>query len=371
MLKRTSLHEEHQKLGARLIDFGGWEMPVQYPSGLATEHHACRKAVALFDVSHMGEILIEGDGAQEFLNFLLTNDLSRLNIGQAQYSVMCSEDAGIVDDLVTYRLGRERFLAVVNASNTTKDFQHFQDVLGARREQFPNVKVTDQSTNYSQIAVQGPQSTLLVQRITSIPLSELKTYWFHEGLLLGSIPAIIARTGYTGEDGFELYFSWDRGPEVWCALLDQGASLGVKPCGLGARDTLRTEMKFPLYGQELTEKTNPLEAGLGWVTKIDKPSFMGKEELLKIKKRGISRKLIGLRSLGREIPRSGYAVFNGDGSRQIGYVTSGTHSPSLNYPIGIAYVDSVHSEIGLKLLVEVRGSKIPAEIVSTPFYKRT
>jgi aminomethyltransferase len=291
-------------------------------------------------------------------------------VGQAQYSAMCNENAGIVDDLVTYRLEKERFLVVVNASNTDKDFKHIQGILEGSRSKFPQVQIKNESARYSQIAVQGPKSEELVQKLTSTSLKDLKTYWFKESTLLGKIPAIIARTGYTGEDGFELYLAWDQGPEVWRALLENGAALGVQACGLGARDTLRTEMKYALYGNELTEETNPLEAGLGWVTKLDKPHFVGKQKLLEIKAQGIARKLVGLRSLGREIPRSGYTVFSEDGMRQVGRVTSGTHSPSLSSPIGIAYVDSSCASPGCKVMVEVRGSKIPAEIVPTPFYKR-
>lgn len=369
MLKRTSLYDEHKKLGARLIDFGGWEMPVQYV-GLAVEHHACRKAVALFDVSHMGEISVEGEDAESFLNYLLTNDVSKASIGQAQYSAMCTTNAGIVDDLVTYRLAKDRFLVVVNASNTEKDFRHIQSVLSESHAKFPKVQIKNESAHYSQIAVQGPKSQELLQQLTSTALSDIKTYWFKEGMLLDRIPAILARTGYTGEDGFEIYVGWDQGPEVWRALLEKGAALGVQACGLGARDTLRTEMKYALYGNEITEETHPLEAGLGWVTKLDKPDFVGKRKILEIKERGVARKLVGLKSLGREIPRSGYPVFSEDGMRQVGKVTSGTHSPSLGYPIGIAYVESVSATIGSNVLVEVRGSKIPAEIVPTPFYKR-
>lgn len=373
MLKRTSLFEEHQRLGGRLIDFGGWELPVQY-SGVMDEHRACRSAAGLFDVSHMGEVHVEGAHAEAYLNFLVSNNVSKLAIGQAQYTVMCHESGGIVDDLVIYRRAKDRFLVVVNAANTDKDFKHMIYVKDRWTSQHPgreeDLQVTDESSNYSQIALQGPQAATILSKITSLPLEPIKTYWFAETTLLKQIPVIIGRTGYTGEDGFEIYSSWKAGPEIWRALVEAGTPLGLKPCGLGARDTLRLEMKYPLYGNELSDDTHPLEAGLSWVVKFDKGDFLGRAALLKAKEAGLKRQLVGIRLLGKGIPRHGYALFSEDGSQRIGELTSGTQAPSLNLPIGIGYVDLAHGKIGSRLSVEIRGTQIPAEVVATPFYKR-
>lgn len=373
MLKRTALFEEHQKLGGRLIDFGGWELPVQY-SGVLDEHLACRNAAGLFDVSHMGEVHVEGTGAEAFLNYLVTNDLSKAAMGQAQYSAMCNLNGGIVDDLVTYRRAQDRFLVVVNASNTEKDFAHMQKVLELFQQSSPelakNLKLTNESSKYSQIAIQGPKAKDILQTLTQTPLSEIKTYWFREGEILGGITAILARTGYTGEDGFEIYVPWDRGPDVWRALITAGSPHGLKPCGLGARDTLRLEMKYPLYGNELTDETNPLEAGLGWVTKLDKGDFVGRAPVLRSKETGLKRKLVGLKLLDRGIARHGYAVYSADGKTQIGEVTSGTQSPCLKQSIGIAYVPLNQANNGSRVTIDIRGQKIPAEVIPTPFYKR-
>jgi len=364
MLKRTSLYEEHRLLGGRLIDFGGWELPVQY-SGVMDEHEACRNAVGLFDVSHMGEVHVEGPEAENYLNYLVTNNVAKLAIGQAQYTTMCHPSGGIVDDLVIYRRGPQRFLVVVNASNTDKDFNHMKSVSG----QF-KVQVTNESAHYSQIAIQGRKAAAIVAQIASAALEPIKNYWFVESQVLNNIPAIIARTGYTGEDGFEIYSAWEKGPEVWRALMKAGAPYGIKPCGLGARDTLRLEMKYPLYGNELNDETNPLEAGLGWVVKLDKGNFLGKDAMIRAKEGGLSRQLVGLKLTDKGIPRHGYAIFNSDGSERIGEITSGTQSPSLKQAIGIGYVKTGHGKIGTQLLVEIRGTKFPAEVVATPFYKR-
>lgn len=366
-MKRTALYEEHVRLGGRLIDFGGWELPVQY-AGVMEEHEACRRAAGLFDVSHMGEVLVEGKDAEAFLNFLVTNNVAKLAVGQAQYTVMCHESAGIVDDLVIYRRSQDRFLVVVNASNTDKDFSH---ILETRKRFAGNdLSIRNESAKFSQIAIQGRLAEQILQPFTPVKLAEIRTYWFAEGAVLGNIPAIIARTGYTGEDGFEIYVAWDKGPDVWRGLLEAGTPLGLKPCGLGARDTLRLEMKYPLYGHELTDETHPLEAGLSWVVKLDKGEFVGRRAIMEAKERGARRKLVGIRLTGRGIPRQGYPVFSADGTSRLGEVTSGTQSPSTRQAIGIAYVEGAHANLGDALSVDIRGQKIPAEVVPTPFYKR-
>lgn len=370
MLKRTALYAEHQKLGGRLIDFGGWELPVQY-TGVIDEHLACRTAAGLFDVSHMGEFHVEGPGAETFLNYLVTNNVAKLSDGQAQYTAMCHATGGIVDDLLIYRRSPTRYLVVVNASNTEKDFAHAQQVeteFKARGLGAP-FTLTNESPRYTQIAVQGPRAAEIVQKITPIPLAPIKTYWFAEGPVCGQ-PAIIARTGYTGEDGFELYVPWDHGPEVWRALLAEGAPFGAKPCGLGARDTLRLEMKYPLYGHELTDEGNPLEAGLSWVVKLDKDDFVGRSPIAHAKEQVLPRKLVGIKLRDRGIPRQGYPLMTRDGAQQIGEVTSGTQSPSLKEAIAIAYVKTPFAADGTELAVNIRGTMVPAVVVQTPFYKR-
>ena len=370
MPKRTALYLEHQKLGGRLIDFGGWELPVQY-SGVMDEHLACRSSAGLFDVSHMGEFHVEGPGAEAFLNYLVTNQVSKLNNGGAQYTVMCHATGGAVDDLIIYRRSPERFLVVVNASNTDKDFAHAQRIEREYKAKHPESRftLTNESSRYTQIAVQGPKAAKILQELTATPLSQIKTYEFAEGKVVG-VDAILARTGYTGEDGFEIYLPWDAGPALWQELLKHGQSEGLKPCGLGARDTLRMEMKYPLYGQELSDDGNPLEAGLGWVVKFDKGDFVGREALLAVKQKGPSRKLVGLKILDRGIPRTGYPVVPRAGGSPIGSVTSGTQSPSLKQAIAIAYVDIAHSKEGTELAVDIRGTPVPAQVTPTPFYKR-
>jgi aminomethyltransferase len=367
MLKRTALYEEHLKLKGKMVDFGGWDLPVQY-SGVLAEHTAVRTACGIFDVSHMGEVFVEGPGSLEFINFLVTNDVSVLANEQAQYSAMCNPHGGIIDDLVIYRLAAERFLLVVNASNTDKDFAHITNVLSNYTGVKP--KISNQSPQYSQIAVQGPLAETILQKLTETALSEIKTYWCKEGKVAG-LNAIIARTGYTGEDGFEIYMAWNEAAPIWRALLETGASDGLLPCALGARDTLRLEMKFALYGHELNDETNPLEVGLAWVTKLQKNSdFIGKAPISLMKQAGAKKALVGVKSLGRGIPRQGYEVFASDQTTCIGEITSGTSSPSLKLPIGIAFIDKKFETVGNKLWVKVREDFHEIEVVKTPFYKK-
>jgi aminomethyltransferase len=364
MLKRTPLFEEHLRLGGKMVDFGGWELPVQY-SGLSQEHQAVRTACGIFDVSHMGEIRVKGDGALEFVNFVTTNDASALSIFQAQYSAFCNEAGGIIDDLVVYRLGEAEFFLVVNAANIEKDFSHLLRALAA----FPGKKpiLTNESEDFAQIAVQGPLAAEILQKLTSTDLSKITTYWCSEGAVCDE-KTLIARTGYTGEDGFELYLSKAGGMKVWRALLDAGTPLGLLPCGLGARDTLRLEMKYALYGHELNDETNPLEVGLGWVTKLGKAgSFIGKDRIADLKTRGSSRALVGIASLGRGIPRQGYEVFDVSRSRRVGVVTSGTQSPSLRRGIGVCLIEKEFEKPGTHLWVKIREELHEVEVCKTPF----
>jgi aminomethyltransferase len=364
-MKRTALYEEHKALGGRLIDFGGWELPVQY-SGVIDEHLACRNAAGLFDVSHMGEIFVEGEDAEKFLNHLLANDVTKCAVGQAQYSPLCNKEGGIVDDLIIYRRAPDRFLVVVNASNTDKDFDWMRKI---HSEGGFRCKVENRSSEWSQIAVQGPKAAGIVQKLTRSDLSQVKTHRFVEGEIEG-VPAILGRTGYTGEDGFEIYVPWNEGPKVWRALVRVGAPEGLKPCGLGARDTLRLEARLPLYGHELDDSTSPLGAGIAWAVKLDKPGFVGKDAIARAKAAGLQRKLVGIEMKGAGIPRQGYKLFDREGTREIGFVTSGTQSPLTKKSIALAYVDVASTEIGTPLLVEIRANRVPAEVVPTPFYKR-
>jgi len=349
------------------VDFGGWELPVQY-SGVTQEHMAVRSACGLFDVSHMGEIWVEGPGALEFVSHVTTNDPSVLSVHQAQYSAFCNEAGGVVDDLVVYRLGENRFLLVVNASNTDKDFAHLEGALKHYSGTKPTLK--NASAEFSQIAIQGPHAETVLQKLTETPLNTMKTYWCSEGSVAGS-SAIIARTGYTGEDGFEIYCSWNDGPQVWRALLDAGAPLGLIPCGLGARDTLRLEMKYALYGHELGDHTNPLEVGLGWITKLNKPiSFIGKEAILSLKANGPKKALVGVLSLGRGIPRQGYEIYSEDQTTLLGIITSGTQSPTLKRAIGVAWIEKSHEKIGSRLWVKIREDFHEFEVCKTPFIEK-
>lgn len=368
MLKKTALHAEHLKLNAKMIDFGGWDLPVQYTS-VIQEHRACRNTAGLFDVSHMGEITVRGPDAEAFINFVITNDISTIKNGQAQYTVMCREDAGIIDDLIVYKKTSTDYFIVVNAANTEKDFNWF---LNAQKKFPGNYTLKNESSEWSQIAIQGPNALKILKKITNDPIDTLSGYFFLEGTLLNTIPSLIARTGYTGEDGFELYLPNHSAGAVWHALLEHGTLLGLTPCGLAARDTLRLEVKFPLYGNELSEQTNPLEAGLGWVVKLQKTKdFIGKDALIKIKNTGTLRSLVGLKLLEPGIPRQGYKLFDSNGNDEIGMITSGTQSPMTKDSIAMAYIKNDFSTIGTPIKVEVRSNKIKAEIVKTPFYKKS
>lgn len=360
MSKKTALYDEHVKLKGKIVDFAGWMLPVQY-EGLAVEHAACRNSVGLFDVSHMGEIIVKGPGALSYLNHLVTNDVSKIVDNQAIYSPMCYENGGCIDDLIIYRVSAEEFFICVNASNVDKDFEWIKSHAPK------DVTITNDSLKYSQIAIQGRNSQAVLQKTTKIDLSSIKYYWFQKGIVSGE-QAMVARTGYTGEDGFEIYIPWDSAPKVWNELMTEGAKYNIKPCGLGARDTLRTEMKFALYGHEIDQNTNPIEAGISWTVKLNKPDFIGKKALVATKEAGLQRKSVGLKSLGKQIPRQGYEVEAG--GKKIGIVTSGTMSPSLNVGIAIASVEPEFSKVGTKLDVVIRGQKVEHIVVETPFYKR-
>lgn len=359
-MKKTPIYDEHIALKGRMIEFGGWSMPVQY-TGLTDEHKAVRTQAGIFDVSHMGEVHAIGKDAENFVNNLVTNDISKLDIGQAQYTVMCNHEGGIVDDLLVYKRGEENFLLVINAANIAKDFDWIKKQVSG------DVKLTNESDRYFQIALQGPRSNAILAKLTDYDLSSIAYYRFAEFALLDT-ECIVSRTGYTGEDGFEIYGPAAEGGKVWRALLEAGASEGLKPCGLGCRDTLRLEAKMALYGNDIDDKTNPFEAGLGWVVKLKKDSFVGKEALTKVKADGPAKKLFGIEMVDRGIPRHGYPVCD-EAGQEIGIVTSGTMSPTLEKCIALAYLPSNY-EIGQNVQVKIRDKNVMAQVCKTPFYQR-
>ncbi len=347
-------------MGAKMVDFAGWYMPVQY-DGVKEEHLACRTQVGLFDVSHMGELRVRGPKSLEALEWFTTNDVAKLKAGEAQYSLFPNESGGIVDDLIVYCLTPgEDYLLCVNASNVEKDFAY---VLKHNR----GADITNESERWAQIAVQGPKAIALLQKVISPEVAQIQTFHFRE-LKFSDKNILVARTGYTGEDGAEIFLPAELAVAFWTALLNQGREFAVKPVGLGARDTLRTEMKYSLYGHEIDDTTNPYSAGLGWVVKPAKKDFVGKSAMLKQKEQGILQKLVGFELQDRGIPRQGYEVFSFDNNK-IGKVTSGTMSPSTGLSIGIAYVDLEFAETGKELNIDIRGRKTKAKIVPTPFVK--
>jgi aminomethyltransferase len=362
MTRRTPLYDEHIRLKGKMVDFAGWEMPVQY-TGVIDEHRAVRTHAGIFDVSHMGQIEFTGPHAEVAVQYLTTNDVKAMTDGRAQYSVLCNERGTVVDDVIVYRFSRDRYILVVNASNVAKDFAWF------KKNNRYGAELRDRSDDFALIAFQGPSSLSILQRMTDIDMASVATYHFAEGSVAGKAGCIVAKTGYTGEEGVEIFTRPGDAASIWRAILSEGESAGVVPIGLGARDTLRLEMKYSLYGHEITEETNPIEAGLSWVVKLDTPDdFIGKDVLKKVSAEGVTRKLVGLRMIDRGIPRDGYPIIIGE--RKAGFVTSGTMSPSLNIAIGIGYVPVENAAIGNEILVDIRGQERKAEIVKTPFYKR-
>lgn len=342
-----------------MVEFAGWEMPVQY-RGVIGEHLAVRRGAGLFDVSHMGEIEVRGHGALEYCQYVTANDVARLNLSQAQYNLLLNDHGGVVDDVIVYRVKADGYLFCVNASNIDKDFNWLREhAVGA-------VEVENQSSQYAQLALQGPTAAKLLQPLAQAPLEDIKPFSFVFADV-AAIRCMVARTGYTGEDGFELYCPAADAEALWSALIEAGAPQGLVPVGLGARDTLRLEKAYALYGHELDESITPLEAGLGWVTKLAKPSFIGREALVRQKAAGVTRKLVGLEVLQGGIARSDYRLFSRE--RCVGRVTSGTKSPSLGKAIALAYVSREEAMLGNTLEVEIRGRRIAANIVATPFYR--
>ncbi|MCM2264738.1 MAG: glycine cleavage system aminomethyltransferase GcvT [Desulfuromonadales bacterium] len=363
-MKQTPLNAVHKALGARMVPFGGWEMPVQY-AGVIEEHLAVRERAGLFDVSHMGEVEVSGPEALALVQRLTTNDAARLVDGQIQYSALCYPDGGVVDDVTLYRSSATHFLFCVNASNTDKDFAWMQQVHA--ESGIKGATLTNRSAEFAQLALQGPAAAEILGRLTSGPLTSIRYYHFSQGEVAG-VPTLISRTGYTGEDGFELYIPASAAVGMWNRLLEAGRADGLMPIGLGARDTLRLEKGYALYGHELSSTISPLEAGLGWIVKLDKGDFVGRDALLKQKAAGLPRRLVGLAMEERGIPREGYPVYAGE--KQVGAVTSGTMSPSLKNGIALALIESPCAVLDKELLVGIRDRKLRAKIVKPPFVKK-
>jgi aminomethyltransferase len=367
-IRKTALYPVHRQMGARMVEFNGWEMPVEYPSaaGIIAEHNAVRNSVGIFDVSHMGDIRLAGPEALAAVQHISMNDASRLAVGQAQYSALLYPQGTFVDDVVVHRLGEEEYLLVINAGTREKDFNWVRD----NTRQF-DCKVENLSDDFTQIAIQGPKAAELLQKLTDTNLSAVKFYWVTRGTVCGLKNILIARTGYTGEDGFEIYIPSDEATSarVWNEILRAGNEYGIVPCGLGARNTLRLEAKLPLYGHEISDTINVWEAGLDRFCKMEKPEFIGRAALQQAKAQDLKRTLVGLEMVERGIARDGYKVLDG-ANREIGYVTSGSPAPFLKKNIALAYVPPEFSALGTGLKVEIRGQGVKAMVVPAPFYKR-
>ncbi|SDI32175.1 glycine cleavage system aminomethyltransferase GcvT [Natribacillus halophilus] len=361
--ERTALYDRHVSLGAKMVPFGGFEMPVQYES-IKAEHQAVREAVGLFDVSHMGEALIAGETAYTTMQRIMSNDVSRLEVGKAQYSLMCNETGGVVDDFLVYQLAEDKYMVIPNAANREKDIAWLKQHAEA------GTIVTDVSDDYALLALQGPKAMEVLQSLTEEDVSSIGFFRFKAEVDINGRPAIVSRSGYTGEDGYEIYCDSSEAGEIWDALLQAGESAGIQPCGLGARDTLRFEAGLPLYGQEISETISPLEAKLGFAVKVNKEAdFIGKAALAAEKENKPARKLVGIEMIEKGIPRTDYPVYDHNGN-DIGHVTSGTQSPTLGKNLGLALVNAEYAVLDTELTVGVRKRNLQAKIVPTPFYKR-
>ena len=358
-MNKTALYDKHVSLGAKIVPFAGFDMPVQY-SGVTEEHFAVREKVGIFDVSHMGQFFVEGPSAKDLLQFVGTNNVDSLENGKAQYTCLPNGNGGIVDDLIVYKMADEKYFVVVNASNIEKDWNH----ISKHNEKF-GAKLTNASDEMSLIAIQGPKATETLQKLTETTLSEIPYYHFTEGKIAGFDDVIISNTGYTGSGGFEIYFKNENAVKIWEAITEAGEEFGLIPCGLASRDTLRLEKGFCLYGNDIDDSTSPLEAGLGWITKFEK-DFVDKELLAKQKEEGITRKLVGFEMQEKAIPRHDYLVVDAEGN-EIGKVTSGTMSPMKKIGIGLAYVAKPHFKIDSEIFIQIRNKNIPAKVVKLPF----
>ncbi len=359
-MKNTALTSVHTNLGAKMVPFAGYNMPVQY-EGINAEHETVRKSVGVFDVSHMGEFILKGENALDLIQRVCSNDASKLIDGKVQYSCLPNEEGGIVDDLLVYRMDEKSYMLVVNASNIEKDWNWIQ------KYNTKNVEMHNISDKTSLLAVQGPKATEALQKLTDINLSEMEYYSFKKGVFAGVENVLISATGYTGAGGFEVYFENENAEKIWNAIFEAGAEFGIKPIGLGARDTLRLEMGFCLYGNDINDTTSPIEAGLGWITKFSK-EFTNSKNLQAQKEAGIARKLVGFEMIDRGIPRHDYKIVNENGE-EIGIVTSGTQSPSLQKAIGMGYIKTELAKENSEIYISIRDQKVKAKIVKYPFYK--
>lgn len=359
-MKKTAAHDKHVNLGAKMVPYAGFEMPVQY-AGVREEHRNVRTRCGIFDVSHMGEFFVRGKGALDLLQYLLTNDASKIEVGGIQYTCMPNGEGGIVDDLLLYRMAPEEYMLVVNAANIKKDWDwiNAHNTFGA--------EVEDRSDDLSLFAVQGPEAAKVLRDLTDVDLENMKFYTYQIGTFAGVDQVIISATGYTGAGGFELYFPNEYAPELWDKIMAAGENFGIQPAGLAARDTLRLEMGFCLYGNDIDETTSPIEANLGWITKFTK-DFLDADRLKRQKEEGVERRLIGFELQGRGVPRQGYRIVDENGD-DIGIVTSGTMAPSVEKPIGMGYVKTEYRKPGTEIFIQVRNKNVPAQVVKMPFYK--
>ncbi|NSW91831.1 MAG: glycine cleavage system aminomethyltransferase GcvT [Firmicutes bacterium] len=360
-MKKTVLYETHCSLGGKMVEFAGWALPVQY-SGIIEEHERVRNAAGLFDVSHMGEIMIGGPDAEKFVQKIVTNNVKDMDTGRVQYSPMCYPDGGIVDDILIYKFADTKYFLVVNASNADKDFKWMKDNIEGK------VEIRDVSNEYAQLALQGPKAQKILKMLTDFSLEAIKPFRFEQKVVIAGVDTIVSRTGYTGEDGFELYIRPQNAEHVWDRIIEAGKTEGLVPAGLGARDTLRFEAALPLYGQEISEDITPIEAGLERFVKFDKGDFIGRDALLKQKEKGPDRKLVGFEMIDRGVPRSHYIVQVG--SMEIGFVTSGNFSPTLKKNIGIALLKKEYCEIGTDIEIVIRNKAMKARVIKLPFYSK-
>jgi aminomethyltransferase len=365
ILNRTPLYPIYEKYNAKTFNFAGWELPVQF-SGITREHTAVRQSAGLFDVSHMGEVMVKGEDAEKTLQYILTNDISKMQLNQVLYTAMCYPDGGTVDDLLVYKLNSDEYLLVVNAANIHKDVEWI------KKNAIGKVTIEDISDKIAQLAIQGPKAENILQKLTTTHLGEIRPFRFIRNCIVDGINALISRTGYTGEDGFELYLESAFAIHLWEKLLAAGRDEGIEPCGLGARDTLRFEARLLLYGQDLSEKISPLEAGIGFVVKMNKPSdFIGKKALKEQKENGLQRQLVGLEIIDKGIARHGYDVYaDHEKKKWIGYVTSGIHSPTLKKSLALALISTEYTSLDTILYVDIRGKQGQAKVTKLPFYKR-
>ena len=361
-LKKTPLFNTHNEYGGKMVEFGGWAMPIQY-AGIISEHEAVRCNAGLFDVSHMGEVDIKGVDAFKFVQNLVANDVAVLNYNQILYTFMCYTNGGVVDDVLVYKIADEHYYLVINAGNIDKDVQWMIDNKGLY-----NVEITNKSDNVAELAIQGPKAQMILQKITDLDLDEIKFFYFKEDVVVDGVKCLISRTGYTGEDGFEIYTSIEEIEQLWHKLLAIGKEEGLRPAGLGCRDTLRFEACLPLYGNELSQDVTPLEAGLGFFVKLQNDDFIGREALLKQKEEGLKRKLVGFEMIERGIPRHAYEVMVL--GEKIGVVTTGYSSPTLKKNIGLALIDSKYSELGTEIEIVIRNKPVKAKVISKKFYKK-